>query len=411
MHNILGLFAVFISASALFSYINHRWLKLPRTIGVMLISVVLGITLKIVGLVDHEFVEPITRFLERFNFSSFVLDFILCFLLFAGSLHVNINDLRGVRATVLSYSVFGTIISTVLVGVFAYLVIHLAGLTVGLLPCFLFGALISPTDPISVIGILSKFKIPTKLRTEIIGESLFNDGIGVVLFTVIFSLLTSSGDNISVGYALKILIKEAGGGILFGVCIGYVGFMLLRSIDHYQTEIMVTLALVTGGYTIASLIHFSGPLAMVIAGLIIGNKARKHAMSDVTEEYVDKFWELIDEICNTVLFLLMGLQIFLIPINGYYIGIGIILIIAVLVSRFISLLPTFLLFNKNEPRIKLNLVVLTWAGLRGGISIALALSIAGKIEGSSAFIVSTYVIVIFSILVQGLSINKLLARY
>ncbi|MEO6304331.1 MAG: sodium:proton antiporter [Bacteroidia bacterium] len=407
----LNFSAIIISISAIFGYVNHKWLKLPTTIGVMLISVILGISLKIIESLNPSYISPLRDFLTGFDFSAFVLDFILCFLLFAGSLHVNLQSLKGARATVLSYSTLGVIISTTLIGLFTYLVVSWFGYKIDLVYCFLFGALISPTDPIAVIGILSQYKIPEKLKTEIIGESLFNDGVGVVVFTIIFSLISGGEEAFTFGNVLKVFSVEVFGGIGIGLLIGYIGFILMKSIDHYQTEILITLAVVTGGYSLASQFHSSGPLAMVVAGLLIGNSGKKHAMSDITAEYVDKFWELIDEICNTILFVLMGLEVFLVPFDVSYLLVGLVLIIVVLGSRYISLLPAFFLFNRKENNKNLSLAVLTWGGLRGGISIALALSLVGKIENSSLFIVSTYCIVLFSILVQGLSIKKLLAKF
>lgn len=407
----LEFFAIIISISAIFGYINHKWFKLPTTIGVMLISVVLGIALKILENVNPNYISPLRSFLTGFDFSAFVLDFILCFLLFAGSLHVNISQLKGARSTVFSYATIGVLISTLIIGLLTYLVVGMFGHDINLISCFLFGALISPTDPIAVIGILSQYKIPQKLKTEIIGESLFNDGVGVVVFAVIFSLITGGDSSFTFSNIAKIFTVEVFGGLAIGMLIGYLGYWLMKSIDHYQTEIMVTLAVVTGGYSIASHFHASGPLAMVVAGILIGNKGKANAMSDITAEYVDKFWELIDEICNTILFVLMGLEIFLVPFDTSYIIVGGILILVALAARYISLLPAFFLFNRNETRKGLNLSVLTWGGLRGGISIALALSLANKVEGSSLFIVSTYCIVLFSIIVQGLSIKKLLSKY
>jgi monovalent cation:H+ antiporter, CPA1 family len=407
----LEFFAIIISISAIFGYVNHKWLKLPTTIGVMLISVVLGIALKLIESLNPDSISPLRNFLTGFDFSSFVLDFILCFLLFAGSLHVNLTELKGAAATVFSYATLGVLISTFLIGVATKIIVSWFGYDINFISCLLFGALISPTDPISVIGILSKYKIPQKLKTEIIGESLFNDGVGVVIFAVIYSLIIGGNEAFTVGNVLKIFSIEVVGGLGIGFLVGYMGYILMKSIDHYQTEIMITLAVVTGGYTIASQFHASGPLAMVIAGLLIGNKVKKHAMSDITAEYLDKFWELIDEICNTILFVLMGLEIFLVPFDISYLLVGFILIFVSLAARYISLLPAFFVFNRKEPNKSLNLAVLTWGGLRGRISIALALSLTNKIEGCSLFIVSTYCIVIFSIIVQGLSIKKLLRRY
>lgn len=407
----LQFFAIIISISALFGYVNHKWLRLPTTIGVMLISVVLGIGLKCLELIQPAYVEPFRHFLTGFDFSTFVLDFVLCFLLFAGSLHVNLNHLKGARATVFSYATLGVIISTFFIGLATSLILGAFGYDLPVLYCFLFGALISPTDPIAVIGILSKYKIPQKLKTEIIGESLFNDGVGVVVFTIIFSLITGGEQAFTASNMLKIFGTEVIGGLAIGLIVGYLGYSMMKRIDHYQTEILITLAVVTGGYSIAAHFHASGPLAMVVAGLLIGNKGKEHAMSDVTAEYIDKFWELIDEICNVILFVLMGLEIFLVSYDPNYLLIGIILIVVSLAARIISLVPAFFMFNRGEPRKGLNLAVLTWGGLRGGISIALALSLTKSVPESSLFIVCTYCIVLFSILVQGLSIKRLLSKY
>ncbi|MBK9284536.1 MAG: sodium:proton antiporter [Sphingobacteriaceae bacterium] len=407
----LDLFAIIVSISAVFGFINHKYLKLPTTIGVMLISVLIGVLFKIAGAIQDDFMSPMNHFLQDFDFSSFVLDFVLCFLLFAGSLHVNFVQLRGARGSIISYATIGVLISTLLIGTVTYYVVQLFGYDISFIVCLLFGALISPTDPIAVIGILSKYNVPQKLKTEIIGESLFNDGVGVVVFTVIYSLYTGGEESFTVGNVLKVFSIEVIGGIFIGFTIGYIGYRLMKAIDHYQTEILITLAVVTGGWSIANLIHASGPLAMVVAGILIGNKGKKHAMSDITAEYVDKFWELIDEICNTILFVLIGFEIFFVSFELKYLAIGAVLIVVALVSRYISLLPAFFIFNHRENKKSLNLGILTWGGLRGGISIALALSMLNKVDGGSLFLVCTYCIVLFSIVVQGLSIKKLLARY
>lgn len=277
--------------------------------------------------------------------------------------------------------------------------------------CLLFGALISPTDPIAVIGILSKYNIPKKLKIEIIGESLFNDGVGVVVFAVIYSVIQLGVESFTILNVLEIFATEVIGGIAIGLGVGYIGYRLMKSIDHYQSEILISLAIVMGGYSLASIMHASGPLAMVIAGLIIGNVGKREAMSDLTAEYVDKFWELVDEICNTILFMLIGLEIFLIHLQWNYMLLGGVFIVLTLFARFISLVPSYLIFNRKESRKMLALGVLTWGGLRGGISIALALSLANHTSYGELLLVITFSIVVFSILVQGLSISKLLKRY
>ncbi|MEO6903854.1 MAG: sodium:proton antiporter [Bacteroidia bacterium] len=403
--------SLIITLSALLSYINNKWLKMPSTIGVMTLSIIIGILLKLTGHFYPEQIAPIRESLSSFNFSYFVLNIVLCFLLFAGSLHVNWSQLKETRASVISFATVGTLISTFLLGFLAKFILTTIGFDVSFIICLLFGALISPTDPIAVIGILSKYSIPKKLKMEIIGESLFNDGVGVVLFTIIYSVMDLGAESVTGINILKIFCLEVFGGIGIGLLVGYCGYLLIKYIDHYQTEVLITLAIVMGGYSIASVIHASGPLAMVVAGLLIGTKGKKLGMSDITASYVDKFWELIDEICNTILFALMGLEVFLLSFEVSYLFIGLLFIVLALIVRFISLLPTYLIFNKNEKDKMLGLKVLTWGGLRGGISIALALSLSGKTPYDKLFLFITFCIVVFSIVVQGLSFNRLLKKY
>lgn len=407
----LSFFAILITISAFIGYINHKWLRLPNTIGVMLISVVIGVVLKFSESLNAPYIAPFRSFLTEFDFSTFVLNIVLCFLLFSAGLQVNLRQLKGARATVFFYSTIGVVISTIIIGTLTYLLLTLFGYEVFPLHCLLFGAIISPTDPIAVTGILSKYAIPQKLKMEIVGESLFNDGIAVVLFTLIFLFISGDTQDVTTGSVFGIFCIEVLGGIGIGLATGYGAFLMMKTIDHYHTEIMVTLAVVTGGYSLCSYVHASGPLAMVVAGLIIGNAGKTNAMSDITAENVDKFWELIDEICNTLLFVLMGLEIFLVPYDPIYVIVGIILIVIALFARLISLLPAFFIFNRRDPNKVLNLAVLTWGGLRGGVSIALVLSLGNSIRETNLFIICTYSIVLFSILVQGLSMKNLLKRY
>lgn len=410
----MSLFAgisIVITLSALLSYINHKYLKLPETIGVMILSLTIGLSLKVLNHYRPEQLSDFRAHLNAFDFSSFVLNVVLCFLLFAGSLHVKLKDLKDARVTVLSYATVGVVISTFLIGFSSFYVFHFFNYPVDFIVCLLFGALISPTDPIAVIGILKKYKVPKKLEVEVVGESLFNDGVGVVVFTIIYTILESGLDSFSVKHFIHIFSVEVVGGIGIGLLIGYAGYFLMKAIDHYQSEVMLTLAIVMGGYTFANSLHASGPLSMVIAGLLIGNKGKANAMSDLTAEYVDKFWEIIDEICNTILFVLIGLEVFLIPIESSYFIISFVIILIVLVSRFLSLLPTYMLFNRSEPKKILGLSILTWGGLRGGISIALALSLNKKVIHSELILVVTYSIVLFSLVIQGLTIDKLLKKY
>lgn len=408
---IFSAISLIITLSALLGYINHKWLKLPSTIGVMILSLGIGISLKIAGRISPDTIAPIREYMSQFNFSAFVLDIILCFLLFAGALHVKFSELKEAKTTVISYATVGVLISTFLIGFLAYWILPLFGYQPQFIICLLFGALISPTDPIAVIGILAKFNVPKKLKVEIVGESLFNDGVGVVVFMIIYSVMQLGIESLTPLSLLEIFSLEVLGGFGIGLAVGYIGYLLMKSIDHYQSEILISLAIVMGGYSLASAIHASGPLAMVVAGLLIGNAGKKEAMSDITAEYIDKFWELIDEICNTILFVLIGLQIFLVPLNFHYLLIGAVFIVITLLARFISLLPSYLIFNSKEKNKLLGLGILTWGGLRGGISVALVLSLNKKTPYIEMFMVITFCIVLFSIVVQGLTVSKLLKRY
>ncbi len=334
----------------------------------------------------------------------------LSFLLFAGALHVNLSDLADQKWLVGLLAVFGTLTSTALVGGAFYLLVQLFGIQLDLIYCLLFGALISPTDPIAVMGILKSVGAPKSLETKITGESLFNDGVGVVVFVVILGMAVGGAEvDVAPADIAALFAKEALGGIVFGLILGGLGYWMLSQVDDYTVEILVTLAIVMGGYAFALALHTSGPIAMVVAGLLIGNHGRLFAMSERTRERLDTFWELIDEVLNAVLFVLIGLEILLLTFDPNYAYIGVIAIPLVLACRFVCVgLPIKVLslgrtFSPGVVRI------LTWGGLRGGISIALALSIPAGPERELILAV-TYAIVVFSILVQGLTVGKLIER-
>lgn len=374
----------------------------------MLLSLLLSVLVLIGGNTFPGAEDFILNNLKTIDFSKLLLEAMLSFMLFAGAIHINFDDLKKEKFSIILFSTFSVLISTFLVGFSAKFILGLFGVVVPIEQALLFGALISPTDPISVLAILKKAGISKSLETKIAGESLFNDGVAVVVFLTILSVASGS-EVFTFSSSLLLFCQEAIGGVIFGIIIGWIGFKLIKSIDHYQTEIMITLAMVMGGYALAQHIHVSGPLAMVLAGLLIGNQGRTQGMSDITQEYMNKFWEVIDEILNAILFVLIGLELLLFKFDNVILYSGLILIFIVLLIRFISIWFPSLLIRFREKIERHTLLVLTWGGLRGGISIALALSIPEALN-KNIWVGITYIIVCFSILVQGLTIGKLASK-
>jgi CPA1 family monovalent cation:H+ antiporter len=406
----LDIAAICLVVTALLAYLNHRFIGLPTSIGVMVSA--LGLSLLLVGLDAFEIVHGLRAYeeslLRSIDFSSVLMQGMLSLLLFAGALHVDLSELRAYRWQIGALAVFGTLLSTLVVGAVMWWTLPLVGLQIPLLHCLLFGALISPTDPIAVMGILKSVGAPKNLELVIAGESLFNDGIGVVIFTLLLGML-ASGDVPSLSHAGELLLHEVGGGLMFGLALGYLTFRLLRSIDQYQLEVLITLAAVMGGYALANRLHVSGPLAMVVAGLMIGNHGRALAMSDTTRHHVDLFWELLDEILNAVLFVLIGLEVIVIRFPD---GIAVAAVAAVLVTLCARWLTVGLPVGLWHDRWRLPPGagrVLTWGGLRGGISVALALSLPAGPERET-LLALTYCVVVFSILAQGLTIGRVVRR-
>lgn len=401
---------ILVSLAAAFGYINVRFLKLPNTIGLMLITILF--TLGVFGLsyFDATLLNAEKYIITQIDFRSVLLDIMLSFLLFAGALHTNFEQLKVQRWPVLIFATLGVLVSTFLVGIVMYYALILTGLEVNFIYCLLFGALISPTDPIAVLGILKKAGVPKKLEVKIVGESLFNDGVGVVIFLTIFQIANSGSGNIEVLDVIKLFGLEVIGGILLGVFLGWITYRLLKSIDDYDIEVIITLAAVMAGTAIAHKLHVSAPLAMVTAGLIVGNDTvRGTAMSQVTETYVDKFWELIDILLNTILFVLIGMEMLVIAFEGKYIIAGLLAIPIVLLCRYMSLLLPIKFFEKRLDFVPKTNLIMTWGGLRGGISIALALGLTNEMH-RDLFLVITYVVVIFSILIQGLTVGTLVKK-
>ena len=403
--SVLEISAIFLSITALLTYVNHRFIGLPTTIGVMVISMLLSIGAIFLGflgfddLIDYE-----VSLLDQLDFTEVLLDGMLSMLLFAGALHVNVSDLRRYKLPIGILACVGTLLSTVIIAGALYLVLPLLGFDLAFIWCLLFGALISPTDPIALMGILQSAGAPKSIETVIAGESLFNDGIGVVIFVLLLGVL-SSGDIPTTYYVAHTLAVEAGGGIVFGLVLGGILYYLLKSIDSYQEEVLLTLAGVIGGYALASHWHLSGPLAMVMMGLMVGNHGRSMAMSDKTRHYVDLFWELIDEILNAILFVLIGLEVVMIAFSSNLFIAGGLTIFIALMARLIVVGITTTTFNKQLELPSGAWKVLTWGGLRGGISVALVLQLPDGNE-RDILLALTYAVVVFSILIQGLSIGK-----
>jgi CPA1 family monovalent cation:H+ antiporter len=393
-----------ICLSAIFAYINQKFLKLPFVIGLFFLSTVLSVVVLSSKYWITLPIEEIKNTIEQLEIDKIILNFLLGFLLFAGALHTNWNDLKLQIKTIATFAIGGVLLSTLLIAGLFYFVTGLFGLEIPLLFCFIFGALISPTDPIAVLGILKKANVPKKTEHTIVGESLFNDGIGVVVFIALLDTLKSG--QFSFTHFEFLFVQEAIGGIGMGFILGYILHLLLKSIDHYETEILLTLAFVMAGYSFCNYLHISGALAMVIMGLIVGNFRRDVAMSDITQEYVIKFWELLDVILNAILFILIAFVLMVIDFETTYIYIGLLSVVIVLVCRvFVVFLP-HLLFPKLLKITNKEATLISWGGLRGGLSLALVLSLPEN-EYKNILLIATYFCVLFSIIIQGLTIEKL----
>ncbi len=405
--SLFSLAALLITLSALFSYVNKRAFGLPSTIGVLVIALAFSlgmIALRAVGLIGDEW----TSWYLEIEFGPTLLHGMLGFLLFAGALHVNLDDLLEQKWVIILLATLGTGISTLLVGAVSWLAFDALGFGLSFLYCLLFGALISPTDPIAVLAVLKQARVPRSLEMKIAGESLLNDGIGVVIFLVLLGIAADGHDQTPAAIG-ALFAQEAGGGILLGIGMGYLAYRMLRSVDDYEVEVLITLAIVTGGYSLASALHLSGPLAMVSAGLLIGNQGRTLGMSERTREHLDNFWELGDSVLNAVLFLMIGLEVLVIRFEVPTLAAGLVAIPLVLAARLLAvalLVALLRLRRRFSPHV---VTMLTWGGIRGGISVALALSLPAGPEREGILAV-TYCVVAFSIIGQGLSIGPVVRR-
>lgn len=394
--------------TALAAYVNQRLFRLPITIGVMVVALLLSLSLLTLDRLGFGLLHDFEmRVLHRVDFSSLLLNGMLSVLLFAGALQVDLSRLRRYRWQVFSLSVAGTIVSTALIGGVLYLALPIAGLSLGLGYCLVFGALISPTDPIAVISILKGAGVSDEVNMVISGESLFNDGVGVVLFTLIVAFAATGMPPTAAG-VWSMLWRDVGGGLLLGALLGGSLFVLLRSINEYKVEVLLTLAGVLGGYELAHQLHVSGPLAMVVAGVIIGNHGRALAMSDTTRHHVDLFWELLDDILNAVLFVLIGLEIIVVELSSTIALAAVAVIALALFARLVAVGLPVLIFRDWFRLPSGSWRILTWAGLRGGISVALVLSLSPGRE-RELLLAFTYAVVMFSILVQGLTLRRVVA--
>lgn len=402
--NIYLVLTILICLSAGFAYINQRILKLPFVIGLFMLSTVLSIFVISTKLWLPVSIEQIRSYIELANIDQIVIKYLLGYLLFAGALHINWANLKEQLKPIATFALGGVIVSTLFIAVLFYALSLAFNLDISFVYCLIFGSLISPTDPIAVLGILTKANVPKKTEYTIVGESLFNDGIGVVLFVALVQVLDTG--TFSMGHFSILFMTEALGGIVMGLLLGYALHLLLRSVDHYETEILLTLAFVMAGYSFCNSIHISGALAMVVMGLMVGNFKQDIAMSDITQEYVQNFWELVDVILNAVLFILIALVLIVIEFKTTYIWVGLISIFIVLLSRIVIIYGPHLLFPKLLNLTNIEAKIITWGGLRGGLSLALVLSLPEN-ETKNILLIATYFCVLFSITVQGLSIGKL----
>ncbi len=396
--------------SAVFGFINARWLKLPNTIGLMAITLCFTLLLMLIGQFDDRLIRQELSLIRSINFETILLDVMLSFLLFAGSMHTDLPYLKTLRRPIIAFATGGVLLSTAFVGLGCYALFALFQLQVPLLHCLLFGALISPTDPIAVLGLMRQAKAPKKLEIKIVGESLFNDGVGVVVFVTLLSLSGHQSADTSLLSIIELFVREVFGGILLGGFLGWLCFHALRRIDSFETEVMMTIALVMGGTAMAESLAVSAPLAMVVAGLLVGDEYfKKQTLSANSKAYLEKFWHVIDELLNTLLFVLIGMEVLLLTFQSTYIYLGLMIIPLLWLCRYLSLALPIAIYAKPHEFVPKTNIIMTWCGLRGGISIALVLSLPEELSRDLLLII-TYMVVVVSILVQGLTVKSLIKR-
>ncbi|WP_311276086.1 sodium:proton antiporter [Methylobacterium sp. WCS2018Hpa-22] len=412
MISIFDLAAMLLTLSALFGWLNRRFLRMPHTIGLLVMG--LAASLALVGLdlafPSQHLYENLTKVLRQVDFTDVVMNGMLAFLLFAGAMSLDLRMLRDRAWAVATLALLGTLISTALVGGAFWLAADLIGRPISLAWALVFGALISPTDPVAVLATLKNVKVPETLEVEMQGEALFNDGVGIVLFTVLVAFAAGTGGEATSAISISwLLLQEAGGGLLLGVVTGYVAYRAMRTIDDFPVEVLITLALVAGTYALAQKIHASGPLAVVAAGLLVGDRAPRDAMSERTQGYVSALWTLIDEVLNSVLFLLIGLEVLVLRFETNGLLLAACAVPIVLLARLVAVSTPLLVFRWGGHLSPRNVPFLTWAGVRGGISVALALSIPES-DAKPAILAATYAVVLFTIIVQGSTLGMVARR-
>lgn len=405
------IFTLVIALAACFSYINNKILKLPNTIGLMILALVFAFVMILVGEFSERTLVQTCQIVHTLDFRLLLMDVMLSFLLFAGALHVNARSLKHERTSVILFATLGVVISTFLVGGGMYGALNLIGLDISLIYCLMFGALISPTDPVAVLAILKDAHVSKSLETKISGESLFNDGVGVVVFLSLMLVHESGIDHFEPLETIELFAEEAIGGIIFGLALGFAGYKVLKSIqDEPKVEVLITIAITMGGYSLASLLHVSGPIAMVVAGLIVGNGIIMSPDHRESNRQLSDFWGMLDEVFNAVLFVLIGLEVISLVYSHEFILAGALAIPIVLLARLISVgIPVVLMKHDLGSTVAKVTGVLTWGGLRGGISIALALSLPPS-EFRDLVVTITYIVVVFSIIAQGLTIGTLVKK-